>query len=172
MTPQEVAGLKKLGLHEAHISYAVGGHSPSARGDIAESPRAATAAPDRLAPESEAATDSETRTPSATLEAISRLVSILLLSQNLRLDAFALAFAVNLDALNGIGTQGEVAKKLGLSATMVSRRTEHFRKLLDLPYSPHQKGKIARKAASASLLKDHWRHRKTKDSPPPHATPI
>jgi len=169
MTPADIAALKKLGLHEPHASHTVGGHAPTARGDIAESPRAATATPEPpVDPDPD--TDpppSAASSAAATREAISRLVSLLLMSKNLRLDAYALAFAANLDALNGIGTQGEVAKKLGLSATMVSRRTEHIRELLDLPYSPHQKGKTARTAASKALLKDHWRNRKTTTPTPP-----
>jgi hypothetical protein len=158
MTPTQVAALAELGLHEPLISYSVGGHSPDAKADIAESPRAAV----EPALYADADTPTTPTTTAATHEALSRLVSLLLLSTNLKLDAYALAFAVNLDALNGIGTQGEVAAKLGLSATIVSRRTEHMRQLLNLPYSPHQKGIKARTAASRSLKADHWRNRKTK----------
>jgi hypothetical protein len=170
MPPEEREKLlEQKGLLEPLVGHHVGGHSPDAKGDIAESSRASSedtrigADPDTTPPP-----DAQTTTVS-THEAISRIVGFLIAAPNARLASYALAFAANLNALNGLGTQGDAAKAIGVSATILSRRIEEVRTLLGLPRSAHQKGDPARLAAKKATSTNHWRNRKTKipTTPPP-----
>jgi len=175
LTPEEKERLMlEKGLLEPLVGHHVGGHSPDAKGDIAESSRASAedhhigAEPELdhhhhhdQSQDDQPADPAHTSTVSAH-EAISRIVGLLIAAPNVRLAAYALAFAANLDALNGLGTQGEAAKALGVSATILSRRIEEARLLLGLPRSPHQKGDPARLAAKQATRTNHWRTRKAK----------
>ncbi len=151
--------LEQKGLLEPLVGHHVGGHSPDAKGDIAESSRASSE-DHAIGAEPELATSSDSQL--STHEVISRIVGLLIAAPNVRLSAYALAFAANLNALNGLGTQGDAARAIGVSATILSRRIEETRELLGLPRSAHQKGDPARLAAKKATSTNHWRNRKTK----------
>jgi hypothetical protein len=160
LLPTERARLRKAGLIEPLTGYHVGGHSPDSKGDIAESSRASC-----VDPEINDSPESSSDDTITAQEAISRIVAFLIAAPNVKIAAYALAFAANLNALNGLGTQGEAAQKLLVSPTILSRRIEEARLLLNLPRSSHQKGDAARESAKRATSTNHWRKRKVKKAP-------
>ena len=88
------------------------------------------------------------------------LVAGFLEAGNPRLVAGGLAFATNLAALNGLGTQDEFAKRLGLRRSAVSKLVKWWQRELHLPTSPHMKSEVACHAYEDVSRHKHWRKRK------------
>jgi len=92
---------------------------------------------------------------------LQRVIAGFLMPGNLMLRAGALAFAVNLAALNGLGKSiRDFAKARGFSPYGVSKVVEEWRVALELPRGPHQKSEAAGKAYSTAQKQKHWRNAK------------
>jgi hypothetical protein len=88
---------------------------------------------------------------------IQRIVSVFLSAPNVRIAAGGLAFAAQLSALNGIGTQTEYARKIGVSKGAISKSTRFWKELLNLPSNPHMKSDPACESYSKAQSTSHWR---------------
>lgn len=164
-------------------STEVGGHSPYSVSDIADSPLAKCESEfgndtpeDELAdrygipPETAKAILEWHRQETADAIRLEQanylqiIVGGLLASNNPKLNAAALAFAANLDALNGLPNQREFAKLNHISRQAVSKVVIAWKKALQLTPSAHQKSEHACRIYSEVGKKKHWRGRKIKAS--------
>jgi hypothetical protein len=79
-----------------------------------------------------------------------------------------LAFACQLDVLNGLGTMGDAGKlvpkrvkilEMGVGRAAISKEKQKFVKLLDLPKdaNPHGKSAAACEKYREDKLNNHWR---------------
>lgn len=174
--------LQDLGVLEpADDSPEVGGHSPYQVNDVADTPLASID-PD-IAKEvddaiSQLADDFKVpletaralfswhaeQTAAAVREHEGDLLSIviggLISSQNIRISAGALAFATELDALNGIGSQAAYARKLGVTRSALSKAVKGWRRSLGLRRNAHQKSAAACESYSENGKNNHWRKQK------------
>ncbi|MES2571456.1 MAG: hypothetical protein V4710_15555 [Verrucomicrobiota bacterium] len=94
---------------------------------------------------------------------LSRVIGGFLKPGNLRVRAYALAFAADLAALNGIGTQTEGAKACGCTRSNMSKETTWWSDCLELPPSSHQKTRAERQVLSKAQKSNHWRNKKCKN---------
>lgn len=92
------------------------------------------------------------------------LIALLLSEPNLRIAGAALAFAADLAALNGLGTQRKYSISIGVTPAAISKKVVKFRDLLNLPDNAHGKSKKARQSYSDAQKRKHWRKRKYGDS--------
>ena len=157
LSAKEREALAVLGVNTPEASYKVAGHAPNAAGDIADSPRAQTPAPEVI--ETPDIADSP-QTHHPLHESLCRVVGTLMASSNTKMDAAALAYALNLDVLNGMSTQDRWAKENHISATILGQRIDFWIDLLGLPKSRHQKTDETR--AAFSKAKSGARHHKKK----------
>lgn len=180
LTPAQRKTLAAQGLDTINDSNEVGGHSPFSAADIAESPSASyepdvaekidkphqvfaetfdipEATAKRILTWHRAATKEAVRKQEAVF--LGLIVGGLLATENPKLSAAGLAFAVGLDALNGLGSQREFAKANHISPTAVSKVTLYWRTTLRLPTSVFQKSDEAREKYSSIGKNDHWRKR-------------
>lgn len=73
---------------------------------------------------------------------------------------WGLAFAADLDSLNGMPTQGEIARRLGLNKATVSHWVSYWRDLLELRRNRHEKRDQTRVLLAQVQTEDHWSRRK------------
>lgn len=181
LTPAQRAKLASMGvLQPADDRHEVGGHSPWQERDAAEShyarieadPTGIDSPEERLADLFEipiatakrildwhrVALDAALYQREGDLLAI--VVGGLLAAQNPRLSAAGLAFATNLDATNGLGSQAEFARSLKVSRQAVSKVTKAWQSDLGLQPGANQKSAAACAEYSRIGLTDHWRSRK------------
>lgn len=90
---------------------------------------------------------------------LQRIVGVLISSSNVKVSAAGLAFACQLNVLNGMGTLREWAACNGVSPASVSKSQILWRETLALPTSPHGKSEAARAALSKAQKEKHWRKR-------------
>ena len=179
LTPAALKLLAKTGANETpQDDSEVGGHSPYATSDIADSPSArvyvdfaaSIDTPDQELAEQFGINPTQAR---SILEwhdrelaiAIERheghflgiIVGGLLSSKNPKLASAGLAFAAGLDALNGLGCQREYARKTGLSASAISKVVKAWQRSLNLRPSAHQKSEQACLTYAEVGKKRHWR---------------
>lgn len=186
MTPDERARLKALGLDRpSEDSTEVSGHSPYELQDFAESPQCRTeidvasfidtpaeilaetyaltlAQADALILWCKAQTAAAIRSHEAHLLQV--IVGGLLAAKNPKLSAAGLAFAANLSALNGLGSQSEYAKDNSVSRSAISKIVKAWQRALGLRASAHQKSEKACAAYSTAATQSHWRKRKASAS--------
>ncbi|MDR0532518.1 MAG: hypothetical protein LBH01_01030 [Verrucomicrobiales bacterium] len=89
-----------------------------------------------------------------------RLIAGFLQAKNPKLAAAGLAFAAELNALNGLGSQAEYARKIGLSRQALSKTTKFWQTELELETSVFQKSEKACGEYARNSLTNHWRKRK------------
>ena len=182
LSPEQRKTLARLGVFDApDDSHEVGGHSPMQLADIADSPIA------RVDPDIAAALDTETEIiadqfgvdlPAAarilawhaaamahamlTREAdlLAVVVGGLLASKNVRIASAGLAFASSMAAVNGLGSQAEYARSIGVSRTILSKSAKAWQRQLNLHTSPFQKSEAACTTYSAVAKARHWRKQK------------
>lgn len=182
LTPAQRAKLKSLGvLDPPDDSSEVGGHSPWQEVDAAESPlakvdfdpsesldSAASLLAERFGiPEPTAAAILQWHTK-ATEDALIRrqsdllaiVVGGLIASKNIKIASAGLAYAAQLDAVNGLGCQAEYARSLGVSRSALSKSTRAWERDLGLQKSPHQKSAEACQTYSEIGKTNHWRTQK------------
>ena len=182
MTPAERAQLAALGVESPpDDDTEVGGHSPYAASDLAESPLARVetdmagnidTAEDELAERFSIPLELSHKIlcwhDSAVKDSIRRheahflgiIVGGLLSARNPKLAATGLAFAAGLDALNGLGCQREYARNNGLSVSAVSKVVKAWQRGLNLRPSAHQKSESACQTYSDVGKTRHWRNRR------------
>ena len=182
LTPEQRKNLSRLGVFESpDDSHEVGGHSPMQVADIADSPLA------RIDPDFAAAIDSEIEiladrfgvdlataqkiiawhahdlaTSLITREAdlLAVVVGGLLASKNVRIASAGLAFASSMAAANGLGSQAEYSRSIGVSRTIISKAVKAWQRQLNLHTSPFQKSEAACETYSQVAKARHWRTRK------------
>lgn len=186
MSPEERAHLKTLGLDRPpEDSNEVSGHSPYELKDFAESPQCRTEidvaalidTPAEILAETHGLTipqalaliawcKSEIASAIRTHEAhlLQVIVGGLLAAKNPKLSAAGLAFAANLSALNGLGSQSEYAKDNSVSRSAISKIVKAWQRALGLRASAHQKSEKACAAYSSAATQHHWRNRKASAS--------
>jgi hypothetical protein len=89
-----------------------------------------------------------------------RLIAGFLQTKNPKLAAAGLAFAAELNALNGLGSQAEYARQIGLSRAALSKMTKYWQDELNLKPSAFQKSEQACITYAEKGKSDHWRRRK------------
>lgn len=152
-----------LGLSEPlQDSSRVSGHAPGEDRDAAESPLART---DFNFKSVEASTGPTPTNGNPWLNGdvaltMQRVVGMLISSDNAKVSVIALAFAMNLDALNGLGSIREAAKKMGLSAEAISKKKREWEKELDIPPNAFAKSAAAKRALSIAQQTKHWKNAK------------
>ena len=95
---------------------------------------------------------------------LNRISGVFIDSKNPKLFSAGLAFAANLASLNGLGTQAEYARRLGLTRAAMSKATKFWQRFLGLPPSPHMKSSQACEHYRKKAREDHWRRRKVDNS--------
>jgi hypothetical protein len=91
-------------------------------------------------------------------QGLNRILGELLATPNVRLSCAGLCFALNLDAVNGLGTMAQAARQLCVTRASISKAAQRWRDLLGESHiSPHLKSKEARAAYSISQKQKHWR---------------
>lgn len=93
-------------------------------------------------------------------EKIERIAAVFLSAPNVRISAAGLAFATQLDAINGFGSQIKYAAAIGVSRAAISKSVRHWRRLLDLPTNGYMKSEDACASYSRVQKERHWRRRK------------
>ena len=80
------------------------------------------------------------------------------MATNAKISAAGLAFATNLDALNGLN-QSEFAKQNNTSRQNISKATKQWQTRLGIKPSVHQKSEDACKTYATTTKNNHWRNR-------------
>jgi hypothetical protein len=88
------------------------------------------------------------------------VVSLLLETPNVRIAAAGLAFAADLAALNGLGSQNEYAEKIGFSRSAISKSVRQWKSALGLRTNGHMKSDEAVEKYKHIAKTDHWRNKK------------
>lgn len=103
----------------------------------------------------------ETRSIKFRAALLMKLCGAFIDGRNPKLLAAGLAFAANLAALNGLKTQRQHAKKIGVTPAALSKVTKFWQEELELAVSPHMKSAAACGAYSRVQKGDaHWRKQK------------
>ena len=183
LTDEQLEEAIKHGVIEApKDSHRVGGHSPNQQKDLAESPRCKTESniaeeldtlPSIIADKFQ--TSLETATEIATwheaiveqtaqqhqAQIIQHIIAGLLSTRNPKLAAAGIAFATELDALNGLN-QAEFARENNITRSAVSKCTVYWQRVLGVDPSVHQKSSEACAVYKRNATNDHWRNKKYK----------
>jgi hypothetical protein len=160
LTPEEHAKAVSMGLAEPlQDSPRVSGHAPGEDRDAAESPLAKTnfnfSAFDQDTPRETGANPWHDPFTSLTLQ---RVIGGIISSDNALIAVTALAFALNLDALNGLGSIREAAKKFGVSPEAISKKKRQWEKDLEIPPNAFAKSQAAKLALSIAQQTKHWKN--------------
>jgi hypothetical protein len=162
LTQDERDEATKLGLDEPlQDSSRASGHAPGEDRDAAESPLARTGFDFKAveAPVSAAAPNtSNAWLHSDVAVTMQRVVGMLISSDNAKVSVIALAFAMNLDALNGLGSIREAARKIGLSPEALSKKKREWERELDIPPNAFAKSDAAKRALSIAQQTKHWKN--------------
>jgi hypothetical protein len=185
LSQEERAKLREMHLDAApDDNHEVGGHSPFSLTDIADSPLAkcedniqSIDSPEEKIADRFGITQSKAaailqwhrREIDAAIKQekayyLQIIVGGLLASKNPKLNSAALAFATNLDALNGLPCQREYARQNHISPSAISKVVKAWEKSLDLAPSAHQKSKKACQVYSQVGKSRHCRGRKIQAS--------
>lgn len=183
LTPSQRRNLEKLGvLDPAKDRHEVGGHSPHQISDVAETsiarddtdPTATIDDPASLLADEfglpldvaeqlhawhQQSCEAALRQREGDL--LSIVIGGLISSKNIRISAAGLAFAAELDAVNGLGTQAAYARLLGVTRSSISKSVKAWRRSLQLRRSSHQKSDEACQTYSEVGKKNHWRRQTT-----------
>lgn len=163
-------------------SCKVGGHSPDQQKDLSDSPRCKVeiniaeqldALPaviadkfgldiktsQKIAEWHEAIVEQTSQQHQAQI--IQNIIAGLLSTRNPKLAAAGIAFATELDALNGLN-QAEFARENNITRSAVSKCTVYWQRVLGVKPSVHQKSENACLAYKHNAVNDHWRNKKYK----------
>lgn len=180
MSPDDRKKLKNLGIdRSSRNSHKVSGHSPHEEDDAANHPNARTETltiegtmEDRLMESFDLATgqargiaaliksECSRAEERATASMLPKLVGPILREQNVKISMLGLAYAVGMDALNGLGSIRDCATANGVSPEAISKKKRQWQKELNLPVNAHGKKKEACEALSKAQMKGHWRNKK------------
>ncbi len=183
LTGQQLEDAIKYGVIEPPKDSArVGGHSPNQQKDLSESPRCkveiniaqeidslSSIIADKFDINIETAKEitewheaivKETEQQHQA-QIIQHIIAGLLSTRNPKLAAAGIAFATELDALNGLN-QAEFARENNITRSAVSKCTVYWQKILGVSPSVHQKSTNACIAYKNKANTDHWRNKKYK----------
>ena len=159
MSPEERKQAEATGIDgPLPDSSRVSGHGPGEDRDAAESPLAKvgftypTGAAAPAAP-----SDANPWLNQDTMLIMQRVIGMLISSENAKVAVLALAFAMNLDALNGLGSLREAALAIGLSPEAVSKKKREWERALDIPPNAFAKSPKAKLALSVAQQTKHWK---------------
>jgi len=144
----------------------VSGHAPGEDRDAAESNRAQV--PFRFTPEP-TARPAVAESAADVLNTIQRVCGMLISEENPKLSVAALAFALNLDALNGLGSLREYAAKIGVSPEALSKKKREWEAELHIPPNAFSKTATAKAALSIAQQTKHWKKKLWKPLKPTSA---
>lgn len=168
LSEEEKAKAREMGVDAPLVDTdRVSGHAPGEDRDAAESNRAqvgfvfAAEAGARSAPRAESVYDG--------LMTIQRVCGMLISEENPKISVAALAFALNLDALNGLGSLREYAAKIGVSPEALSKKKREWEAELNIPPNAFSKTATAKAALSVAQQTKHWKKKLWK--PLPTTTP-
>ena len=88
------------------------------------------------------------------------VVGGLLASKNVRIASAGLAFASSMASANGLGSQAEYSRRIGVSRTIISKSVIAWQRQLNLHTSPFQKSEAACATYSQVAKDHHWRTQK------------
>lgn len=92
-----------------------------------------------------------------TVETLSRVLPMLVKPGNVRLRVYALMFAINSDALNGVWTQTAAAKEMGVTRAAVSKQVQWWLDFLGFRRNAHTKSAEAVESYRTVQRERHWR---------------
>lgn len=161
LSPEERKQVESLGLNKpVENPHSVSGHAPSQDRDAAESSHASVTF-DPGVIDVEPPTSEMPITPEAML-IVTRIVGTIISHENVRIATAALAFALNMNELNGLGSLREYAKKIGVSPEAVSKMKRKWERDLKLPPNAFSKTPTAKAALSLAQQTKHWKKAKWK----------
>lgn len=100
---------------------------------------------------------------------LSRLAGALIREDNPKVAVAGLAFALNMAALNGLGSIRDYAKRIYVSPEAISKKKRQWERELDLQPGPHGKTAKSRRALSVAQQEKHKSKKKFK-APHHHTT--
>lgn len=164
LTPEERQKFIDAGITEPlQDSSRVSGHAPGEDRDAAESPLSKVEfnfkAVDATAPVPSSTPANPLSDPVVALT-MQRVIGMLISAENAKVSVTALAFALNLDALNGLGSIREAARKMGLSPEALSKKKREWEKDLEIPPNAFAKSATAKIALSLAQQTKHWKNAK------------
>lgn len=154
--PKTRAEIERLGLAKpVENPHRVSGHAPDQDRDAAESTRSLTEF-DPGDMDEPAPVQTGTMSPEI-MQVITRIVGTIIAHENVKIATAALAFALNMDGLNGLGSIREYAARIGVSPEAISKAKRKWESELQLP--PNAFAKTARAKAALSLAQrtKHWK---------------
>jgi hypothetical protein len=155
--PQEREKLEKLGLSTpVENQYRVSGHSPDQDRDAAESTQSRTEFDPGSIDDSPALAGSSVMSPEV-MQVITRIVGTIIAHENVKIATAALAFALNMDGLNGLGSIREYAASIGVSPEAISKAKRKWESELQLPPNAFAKTDKAKAALSLAQRTKHWK---------------
>ena len=156
LSPAEKDKARALGVDAPLIdNERVSGHAPGEDRDAAESNRAQVG----FVFAREASAPVASVSASDTVNTIQRVCGMLISEENPKLSVAALAFALNLDALNGLGSLREYAAKIGVSPEALSKKKREWEAELGLPPNAFSKTATAKAALSLAQQTKHWKNK-------------
>ena len=91
---------------------------------------------------------------------IARVIGEMLASENVQLDLNSLALATGLDQALNLGSEAEVARRLGVTRAAVCKAVGKWRDTLGYSPTKFTRSEDNRRNCSEAQSKDHWRRRK------------
>jgi len=92
-----------------------------------------------------------------TVETLSKVLPILVKPGNVKLRVYGLMFAINSDALNGVWTQTDAARELGVTRAAVSKSVQWWLGFLGFRRNAHTKSADAVETYKTLPRERHWR---------------
>lgn len=92
-----------------------------------------------------------------TIRTLSKVLPMLVKPGNVRLRVYAVMFAINSDALNGVWTQTAAAKEMGVTRAAVSKQVQGWVDFLHFRRNAHTKSAKAVESYRTVQRERHWR---------------
>ena len=92
-----------------------------------------------------------------TVKTLSKVLPMLVKPGNVRLRVYAVMFAINSDALNGVWTQTAAAKEMGVTRAAVSKQVQWWLDFLGFRRNAHTKSAEAVESYRTVQRERHWR---------------
>lgn len=160
LSHEERKNVEKLGLNTpVENPYRVSGHSPDQDRDAAESTQSRTTFDPGTVDEPAPLAASGVMSPEI-MQIITRIVGTIIAHENVKIATAALAFALNMDGLNGLGSIREYAAKIGVSPEAISKAKRKWESELQLPPNAFAKTAKAKAALSIAQRTKHWKKAK------------
>ena len=170
LSDKERRELERNGLLKPiHETHRVSGHAPSQDRDMAESSLARTEIDVGTIDEPTAPIESTGYMSPGTLEVVRRVIGSLISEQNVKISTTALAFALGLDSLNGLGSLRKAALNLCVSVEALSKKKRQWEAELSIPPNAFAKSAKAKAALSIAQQTKHWKKRTWTHVPAPSA---